>query len=110
MIASLPPEVTSNLPVGRLAPNGAWLVLPETDDTRDGIATVNSWLRAEDWYPETLQDVIWFGDDGVGNFFGWRPQQECAILWNPEDGDTPWREGAVIALWEFVLNGYKDTP
>ena len=108
MRASLPSEVTSYLPSGRLTPSGVWLVLPEGDAVRDGIATVNGWIRAEDWYPSSLQDVIWFGDDGAGNFFGWRPDLQKAVLWNPEDGAEPWKVGEVNALWQFVLDGYRD--
>ncbi len=108
MHADLPTEITKHLPDGYQPSQGVWLVLPETDTVRDGITTVNSWLRAEDWYPKLFQDVIWFGDDGTGNMFGWRLKQQKAILWNPEDGETPWKEGNVKYLWQFVLNGYKD--
>lgn len=108
MHTSLPIEITKYLPDGYQPSHGVWLVLPEVDDIRDGITKVNSWLRAEDWYPTSLQDVIWFGDDGTGNMFGWRVQNAKAILWNPEDGEIPWKEGSVNELWEFVLNGYRD--
>jgi hypothetical protein len=109
MSTNLPDEISKYLPAGYEPRQGVWLVLPETGgDGRDGIDTVNEWLRAEDWYPESLQKVIWFGDDGTGNFFGWDPQDATAILWNPEDGDNPLKTGAVSELWQFVLKGYRD--
>ena len=108
MRIELPDEITQHLPGGYQPEQGVWLVLPESDALRDGIAKVNSWIRAEDWYPESLQDVVWFGDDGVGNLLGWRPNLRRAVLWNPEDGAIPWKEGSVSSLWDFVLNGYTD--
>jgi hypothetical protein len=108
MHTALPTEIAEHLPDGYQPSQGVWLVLPDSDGIRDGIATVNSWLRTEDWYPESLQDVIWFGDDGTGNMLGWRPQLGIAILWNPEDGETPWKQGSVKELWRFVVSGYKD--
>lgn len=107
MRAKLPVDISEHLPNGYEPRQGVWLVLPETDEKRDGIDTVNSWLRAEGWYPQRLQHIVWFGDDGVGNFFGWDPVAEKSILWNPEDGPEPWRDGGVNELWQFVLNGYK---
>src|SRR5687768_7827518 len=94
MRSDLPAEIVKHLPDGYQPKQGVWLVLPESDSMRDGIATVNSWIRSEDWYPQSMQDVIWFGDDGVGNLFGWRPKLERAVLWNPED-ELPWKEGTV---------------
>jgi len=108
MRLELPTEISKHLPEGYEPEQGVWLVLPESDTVRDGIATVNSWIRAENWYPQSLQDVIWYGGDGTGNFFGWRPKLARAVLWNPEDGATPWKEGTVRELWDFVLNGYGD--
>jgi hypothetical protein len=102
----LPPEITKHLPDGFQPRQGVWFVLPELDAKHDGIATVNSWIRAEDWYPQSLQDVIWYGDDGVGNLFGWRPKKAQAILWNPEDGDRPFKIGTIQELWDFVSRGY----
>ena len=108
MRLDLPPEITKHLPDGYQASQGVWFVLPESDAKHDGIATVNSWIRAEDWYPQSLQDVIWYGDDGVGNLFGWRPKTARAILWNPEDADRPFKEGTIQELWDFVSRGYND--
>ena len=83
-------------------------MLPENDEKHDGIGTVNQWLRAEDWYPLQLQQIIWFGDDGAGNFFGWDPEAKAALLWNPEDGAEPSKRGSLDEVWQFVLNGYRD--
>lgn len=107
MIAKFPDDISQHMPSGYEPKQGVWLVLPERDGQCDGIDTVNSWLRAEDWYPQQLQHIAWFGEDGVGNFFGWDPVAIEAILWNPEDGPDPSRRGDVKELWQFVLNGYK---
>ena len=107
-LTQLPQEVLSYLPQGHEVQHGVWLVLPADDGSQHSIASVNSWIRAENWYPQSLQSVIWFGDDGVGNFFGWNPGKQLAVLWNPEDGDEPMREGNVNELWQFVLNGYSE--
>jgi hypothetical protein len=110
MRSDLPDEIVKHLPDGYQPKQGVWLVLPESDSVRDGISTLNSWIRSEDWYPQSLQDVVWFGDDGVGNLFGWRPELERAVLWNPED-ESPWKEGTVSELWKYVLDGYgKNAP
>ncbi len=106
----LPADVVRYLPDGHEASQGVWLVLPEAGTNDRDIESVNAWLRAEDWYPPDLQDVVWFGDDGVGNYFGWRPSLALAVLWNPEDGDEPWRVGQVRDLWDFVVAGYKSEP
>ncbi|MCX7059265.1 MAG: hypothetical protein NTZ11_00045 [Gammaproteobacteria bacterium] len=106
MIDKLPPDVLQQLPAGYQANQGVWLVLPEPGQADRGIRAVNAWLRAEDWYPAELNAVVWFGDDGVGNFIGWRPEQGVAVLWNPEDGAAPWREGTVQELWAFIESGY----
>ena len=103
---NLPPAVLKRLPAGYRATGGAWFVFPEADSRYDSIAKVNAWLRAEDWYPQSFQDVVWYGDDGVGNFFGWRPAVQRAILWNPEDGEEIQSEGAVEELWQFVAKGF----
>ncbi|MCK7576620.1 MAG: hypothetical protein MZV65_12435 [Chromatiales bacterium] len=108
MNAQLPEEIAKHLPNGYQPTPGVWLVLPESDGVRDGINTVNSWLRAEDWYPTSLQNIIWFGDDGTGNFLGWDPKSSRALLWNPEDGEKPWKVGSVAMLWQFIESGYKD--
>jgi hypothetical protein len=108
MHLELPSEITTHLPGGYQASQGVWFVLPESDGSRDGIATVNSWLRAQDWYPQSLQDIIWYGDDGVGNLFGWSRKTRRAVLWNPEDEDMPFKEGTVQELWDFVSRGYRD--
>ena len=104
---ALPSEVTSHLPAGYAPVQGVWFVLPAGDGDRE-IEGVNRWLRAEEWYPRSLEHVIWFGDDGTGNFFGWDPRSDSAILWNPEDGEEPWKTGSVPSLWQFVQNGYQD--
>jgi hypothetical protein len=105
----LPQEVQVHLPAGYESSPGIWFVLPADNGAQRSIVAANTWLRAEDWYPDSLQLVIWYGDDGVGNFFGWLPDLGEAILWNPEDGDEPWRQGSVSELWQFVLNGYSET-
>lgn len=107
MISSLPHEVLRHLPSGYQSEQGAWLVLPEPGDADRGIAAVNSWIRAGDWYPPALNSVVWFGDDGVGNFIGWIPDKKKAILWNPEDGPSPWREDTVHDIWAFIATGYQ---
>ena len=99
-----------HLPRGYHPSPCVWLVLPEEATVGDSIVKVNESLRAEDWYPPVLEDVVWFGDDGTGNLFGWRPEQGIAVLWNPEDGEEPMKTGPVNTLWQYVLNGYKDTP
>jgi len=106
---NLPEEITRHLPDGYQPKQGCWLVLPQTDKGRDGIATLNSWLRTQDWYPQALQAIAWFGDDGVGNLLGWNPGKSLAILWNPEDGASWWKEGSVAELWQFILGGYGKT-
>jgi hypothetical protein len=107
MHSELPPEITQHLPEGYQPSQGVWFVLPESDG-KDGIATVNSWMHEQNWYPQSLQDVIWYGDDGVGNFFGWRPKTSRAVLWNPEDADKLFKEGTIQELWDFVLGGYDE--
>jgi len=86
---------------------GVWLVRPLDDGTQESIVPMNQWLRGEEAsYPAALATVTWFGDDGVGNVFGWDNLKQRAVLWNPED-EEPWRVGSVEDLWGFVLNGYK---
>jgi len=106
----LPEQVVKYLPAGRHEGSGVWLVLPDSSDPQRSVAAVNKWLRAEDWYPHELEHVVWFGDDGTGNFFGWDPLTRVALLWNPEDGAEPWRKGSVEELWRFVLTGYTNAP
>lgn len=106
MIEKLPAEVRKHLPTGYEAGSGVWLVLPASGS--NAIVEVNSSLRSEDWYPSELEAVIWFGDDGTGNFIGWWPDKNHAVLWNPEDGNEPWKEGDVTQLWQFILNGYVE--
>jgi hypothetical protein len=106
-LAQLPEKIRNHLPNGYQTKSGCWLVLPEASETRDGIITLNAWLREQDWYPVGLSDIIWFGDDGVGNLLGWKSEQEKVILWNPEDGDSPWKEGDLEEIWCYVLNDYK---
>jgi hypothetical protein len=103
----LPAEITEHLPGGYQPKPGIWLVLPQTAVVGHGIITLNSWIRANDWYPQSLQDVVWFGDDGVGNLLGWRPDLGVAVLWNPEDG-APWKDGSVSDIWRFLLDDYDD--
>src|SRR5687768_10583213 len=78
MILELPDEVSKHLPQGHEPTPGVKLVLPMHG--AHGIAAVNEWLRAEDWYPSSLKSVVWFGDDGTGNLFGWKPKERTAIL------------------------------
>ncbi|MGZ2749928.1 hypothetical protein [Burkholderia stagnalis] len=99
----LPPEVLQHLPDGYREDPGIWLVLPEPK-----LKEMQIWIRAEDWYPDELQKIVWYGEDGTGNIFGWDPDAHHAILWNPEDGSSPWKIGAVTELWQFVRNGYRD--
>jgi hypothetical protein len=106
-VAALPEEVQSHLPEGQEASPGVWLVLPAAHGPFEGIDRLNGWLRSQGWYPEALNHVVWFGDDGVGNILGWDPLTVDAVLWNPEDG-VPWRRGSVEELWRFVLGGYID--
>ncbi|HWX01988.1 hypothetical protein [Collimonas sp.] len=99
----LPAEIQNKLPDGYQISPGVWLVLPETK-----LNEMQTWIRVEDWYPTVLHRIIWFGDDGTGNFLGWDPDALHAILWNPEDGDVPWKTGAVSSLWLFIQNDYRD--
>ena len=108
-IALLPQEVQTHLPMGRQATPGLWLVLPAADGQRDGIDTLNGWLRAQGWYPYALRQIVWYGDDGTGNLLGWDPDSRDAVLWNPEDGAVPWKRGSIEALWRFVLNRYSES-
>ncbi|MGF6243978.1 hypothetical protein P3T42_005743 [Paraburkholderia sp. GAS38] len=100
---SRPAEIRDHLPQGYRIEPGAWLVLPD-----DKLTDMQVWIRAEDWYPSSLDRIVWFGDDGTGNLLGWDPDALQAILWNPEDGDAPWKTGPVNELWQFIQNGYKD--
>ena len=69
---------------------------------------MNQWLRGEEaLYPAALADVIWFGDDGVGNIFGWSPAAREALLWNPED-EGAWHRGSVEDVWRFAISGYRE--
>jgi len=108
-IVDLPDVIRAHLPKGLKDERGfSWLVLPETRiDNYDGITEMNQWIRQEDWYPEALADVIWFGDARDGNILGWHPKASKALLWNPEDGATPWKEGTVEELWQFIRNDYQ---
>jgi hypothetical protein len=106
-LTGLPEEVLAHLPGGYEPRQGIWLVLPADDGTQNSIVAVNSWMRELDMYPESLQSIFWFGDDGVGNYLGWDAGRGRAILWNPED-EEPWREGGVQDLWRFILNDYAD--
>ncbi len=103
---NLPEEITRHLPDGYEPKQGCWLVLPEADKGRDGIATLNTWLRSQPWFPPTLRTIVWFGDDGVGNLLGWDPQRSLAILWNPGDGTWCSKEGSIVEVWQFILGGY----
>ena len=105
-ISQLPQEVRAHLPNGYESSQGVWLVLPTDNGAERSVSATNTWLRAEDWYPVSLQSIIWFGDDGIGNFLGWDPDAGYAILWNPEDGDEVWRTGSVAELWDFIVRGY----
>src|SRR5678815_3932767 len=105
-VAQLPESVRAHLPNGYEAGQGVWLVLPLSGDPQRSVLGINNWLPCEDWYPPKLASIVWFGDDGVGNMLGWDPEQSRAILWNPEDGDEPWRTGSVEELWAFIVNGY----
>jgi hypothetical protein len=60
---------------------------------QERLESTNIWIRAEDWYPEALSEVIWFGDDGTGNFLGWKPSDALATMWNSED-EEPWKIGS----------------
>lgn len=108
-LTRLPKEVLDHLPGGYEPRQGVWLVLPADDGTQRAITALNCWVRDDhpDLYPESLRSVIWFGDDGVGNFLGWDPELGRVVLWNSED-EEPWREGSVSEIWRFILNGYSD--
>lgn len=80
----------------------------DADRGKHGILEMNPWFHSQHWFPPELEEVIWFGDDGVGNIIGWNPASQQALLWNPEDGKTPWKKGSVQEIWRFVLNGYTD--
>jgi hypothetical protein len=106
MRSALPDIVAQHLPSGYEPSPGVKLVLPSEGE--HSIESVNTWIRTEDWYPDSLGSIVWFGDDGVGNLLGWKPDTSQAVLWNPEDGDALQRECSVKELWEFILNGYRD--
>ena len=107
--ADLPDVVQPHLETGHRPSDGLWLVRPLEDGTQDRIRRMNEWLRGEEApYPAALASVIWFGDDGGGNIFGWSPTENVALLWNPED-EEPWHRGSVEEVWQFVKDGY-DTP
>lgn len=104
----LPNEIKQHLPLGFNSSLGTWLVLPSEDqEGRDGINTLNRWLREQDWYPIELGDILWFGDDGVGNLLGWDQTENIAVLWNPADGSECWHKSGVQSLWQFIQNGYE---
>lgn len=104
----LPNEIKQHLPLGFNPGFGTWLVLPSEDqEGRDGINTLNHWLREQDWYPVELGDILWFGDDGVGNLLGWDQTENIAVLWNPADGSECWHKSDVQSLWQFIQNGYE---
>lgn len=109
-VAALPAVVRAHLENGHRPSDGMWLVRPLENGTQDCIQSMNQWLRGEEApYPAALADVIWFGDDGVGNIFGWSPSAHEALLWNPED-DEAWRRGPVEEVWQFAMNGYGESP
>ena len=99
---NLPTEILCVLPAGFESTQGCWLVMP-----LEALESTNEWIRVEEWYPESFAEVIWFGDDGTGNFLGWDTSSEVAILWNPEDGEEPGKTGTVQEIWAFIKNGYK---
>ncbi|AYD66101.1 hypothetical protein DVB37_20850 [Achromobacter sp. B7] len=103
----LPAIVKEHFQDGYHPSEGLWLVRPLDNGTEDCIRRMNDWLRGEEApYPLALSDVIWFGDDGVGNVIGWNPINQQALLWNPED-EEPWHYGSVEEIWNFVQSGYQ---
>ncbi len=107
MEEKLPNEIKEHLPEGYDSGLGTWLVLPSHDKDRQGINTLNKWLREQDWYPKELDSIIWFGDDGVGNILGWVQAEELVVLWNPADGAECWHKDTVINVWQFIKNEYE---
>ncbi len=106
--ADLPEVVRAHLEKGHCPSDGMWLVRPLENETQNCIRSMNRWLRGEEApYPAALADVIWFGDDGVGNIFGWSPAAGEALLWNPEDEEA-WHRGSVENVWQFVISGYAE--
>ncbi|WP_146742383.1 hypothetical protein [Oleiagrimonas sp. MCCC 1A03011] len=104
-LSSLPPEVQDHLPSGYEPERGIWLVLLWDNGTQESIVYFNSFIRAEPHYPAPLEQVVWFGSDGVGNILGWDRVQKLALLWNPHDNEPFW-SGSVADLWRFILGGY----
>ena len=104
---NLPNEIREYLPEGYDAGTGTWLVLPSHDSDRQGINTLNKWLREQEWYPRELDSIIWFGDDGVGNILGWLGSESCAVLWNPADGAECWHKDTLANVFAFIQNGYE---
>lgn len=104
----LPNEIKAYLPDGYDAGLGTWLVLPSHDNNNmQGINTLNKWLQEQDWYPEELDSIIWFGDDGVGNLLGWHQAEALAVLWNPADGVECWHKDTLNGMWSFIKNEYE---
>lgn len=104
----LPIEITTHLPDGYTFGVGTWLVLPsESNNEVKGISELNVWLREQDWYPNELSDIVWFGDDGVGNMLGWVADESKAILWHPADGAEYWHKDTLENVWAFVKSDYE---
>lgn len=104
----LPKEIKSYLPDGYNDGLGTWLVLPaESDSELKGIADLNAWLREQEWCPNELSDIIWFGDDGVGNMLGWEAKSSKAVIWHPADGAECWHKDTLNNVWAFVKSDYE---
>ena len=77
-----------------------------TDDTQ--VVRMNSTLKAESWFPQSLAQITILGDDGCGNLLCYDPKQGRAILWNAADGD--WVQEAfptMTDLWGHVVKLYE---
>ena len=93
---------------GYLGPTDCNFLYPYRSTAETQIVRMNTFLKAQEWFPPVLSGVVILGDDGCGNQLCFDPAKQQAFQWNPADGD--WTQEAfpsMTALWAHVTRLYE---
>jgi cell wall assembly regulator SMI1 len=116
-IAALEQELGCTLPVdvrakysesdGMFGPTNCRLLYPYRSTDGNDVVRINSVVKTQPAFPQFVAHIAILGDDGCGNLLCFDPEQSCAILWHPADGDcVQARFPTMTDLWAEVVRQY----
>lgn len=95
---------------GYIGPACTQLLFTYNSEPLTDIVKFNIFMQSEEWFPESLNQLVIVGIDGVGGNIGYDHRISKAVLWYPVEGEHyEMVENTVTEIWDAVIKLYENS-